>query len=237
MIGFNYRYSPLVEDARAIVRSGRLGQISRVRTVFTASERELPVWKRDPRRGGGVLLDLASHHVDLLEFLFERPIEAVAARIQSRESEADTASVTFEMAGGLAVESFFSLASIDEDRFEVYGSTGKMSFDRYRDARPSLVEDGAAVSRWGALRGGLAAAFDPRVWRKLRAPRAEPSYRAALAAFVAAAVEGRAHRCPLALGHRALVVLAAAARSGGERVALAGGGPGTLVSRSQKEHS
>ena len=44
-------------------------------------ERSLPLWKQTRQTGGGALLDLASHHVDLTRFVFAQPIARVAADI------------------------------------------------------------------------------------------------------------------------------------------------------------
>lgn len=62
-----------------------------VRTVFSSAAHELPVWKQTRQNGGGALLDLASHHIDLIPFLFEGEIVDVSAKMRSERSEGDSA--------------------------------------------------------------------------------------------------------------------------------------------------
>ena len=132
MVGFNYRFHPFYAEARQCIRAGALGQVVTVRSCFSTAPRELPDWKLRRNSGGGVLLDLASHHIDLLRFLLDEEVVEVSARLASRRSEDDTAWVQCWLAGGLVAQSFFSFAAIDEDRFEICGDRGKLIADRLR---------------------------------------------------------------------------------------------------------
>ena len=49
MMGFNYRANALVGAARAHIRSGRIGEVRGISTVFTAAGRELPRVEAPPR--------------------------------------------------------------------------------------------------------------------------------------------------------------------------------------------
>ena len=51
------------------------------RTYFGLAVDPLPPWKQKRASGGGALLDLASHHVDLLSFLFSgSQVQTVACK-------------------------------------------------------------------------------------------------------------------------------------------------------------
>ena len=188
MIGFSYRFNPLHQEVRRHLQAEKLGELVGVRSVFTTPPRRAPEWKQKRESGGGALLDLASHHVDLFRFWFNEEVDEVYANIKSQRVEADTAMLQLRLSNGLLVESFFSTSSVDDDRFEIYGRNGKLSLDRYnswsikiaspKDNQSSFHRVSQALAR--VPRSGFAI-------RKLFAPAREPSFAAALAHFVRAA--------------------------------------------------
>ena len=105
MIGFNYRFNRLFLDAARILASGEVGGAIAVRSIFASAPRELMGWRAKRARGGGVLLDLASHHVDLLRFLFGEEVEEVDCALLSVRTEDDTASLQLRLSGGMLVQS------------------------------------------------------------------------------------------------------------------------------------
>jgi predicted dehydrogenase len=73
-IGYNYRHAPAVEQARALVADGSLGQVTNVRAVFFngyAAEPNCALSWRFLREfaGHGALGDLLSHVVDLVQYV------------------------------------------------------------------------------------------------------------------------------------------------------------------------
>lgn len=223
MMGFNYRYNPIAEQARARVASGAVGKPMAARTVFSTARREIPAWKRQRMTGGGVLLDLAVHHIDLMRFLFGAEVTHVSADVHTAASEEDTAFLQMRLTNDVTVQSMCSLSAVEEDRIEIYGSNGKLTIDRYR----SLRVDESAARGGGAL--GTAAArllnevrAAPYALEKRRAPLHDPSFPAAMNAFIRA-VERRAVATPtLSDGLHALAVIEAAERSArsGRAIAL-----------------
>ena len=117
MIGFSYRFNPLHQEVRRHLQAEKLGKLVAVRSVFTTPPRRVPEWKQKRESGGGALLDLASHHVDLLRFWFNEEVHEVYANIRSQRVEADTATLELRLTNGLLVQSFFSTSSVDDDRF------------------------------------------------------------------------------------------------------------------------
>ncbi len=82
-IGFNYRHVPAVAAIRRLIADGELGPITHVRGYFLADYAADPgvalTWRFSRELGGaGVIDDLMSHVVDLLQFLVG-PIAEVAA--------------------------------------------------------------------------------------------------------------------------------------------------------------
>jgi predicted dehydrogenase len=73
-VGFNYRYVPALQHARALIRGGRLGRVTNIRCWLLADYSADPsgalTWRFEKERAGsGVLGDLASHGFDLAQFL------------------------------------------------------------------------------------------------------------------------------------------------------------------------
>lgn len=208
MMGFNYRRNPIVERAAAQLRNGALGDVHSARTVFTSS---LPVagWRARRDQGGGVLLDLASHHVDLVRHLLGQEVESVFARVRSRQTEDDSATLDIRMRDGCSIQTAVALGSVDEDRIELIGTRGTMLVDRMRgtDVRlhaPRGGDAGFPVARLG------------RPWYRLqkqRSPWHEPSFGPALSAFVAACRTGASASPDLADGWHVMRVIDAARRS------------------------
>jgi myo-inositol 2-dehydrogenase / D-chiro-inositol 1-dehydrogenase len=184
MIGFNYRRNVLHQSVKACIRSGCLGQLVGVRSVFSAAFRPLPNWKSIRRGGGGALMELGSHHFDLFRFYFEQEAKSVTAELRSVRSEQDTAMVQLVFADDLQVQSFFALNTVDEDQIEVFGSQGKLSLDRYRSIHVKITPSGRSRSLLHPI-GQIVKSFSsvPYLYRRLMAPWHEPSYRAALADF------------------------------------------------------
>jgi predicted dehydrogenase len=213
MIGFNYRFHPLVRELRQTLQAHRLGQPIGMQTVFATPGPPRSNWRSQPG-SGGALLDLASHHIDLVRWLLGDEITQVFACLRSTHSEHDSAALALRLAGGLDVQLLAAYGSLDEDRFEVYGPNGKLRLDRYRGLEVQFTNP---LARFGALRrAARALALPARLpyWlERRRAPANEPSYRTALACFVEAARTGRPAAPDLLDGYRSLAVVAAAEQS------------------------
>ena len=82
-VGFNYRHTPAIEKAREIIHEGRLGRIYNVRSWLIADyacSPDGPLTWRDSRTtgGSGVIGDIMSHGVDLVQYLVGR-VESVTS--------------------------------------------------------------------------------------------------------------------------------------------------------------
>ena len=231
MMGFNYRYNPVVRRARERIVTGAVGDPIGVRTVFSTPRRAIPSWKRQRDAGGGALLDLAVHHIDLVRFLLDAEISQVSAEIRSVSSEQDTAFLQLGLTNGATVQSMFSLSAIEDDRIEVYGSSAKVTIDRYRSLRVEETPAQAGGALSGAVKrliGEMAAV--PYALERRRAPLHDPSFPAAIDAFVRAIQDRAAVTPSLGDGHRALAVIEAAEHSAasGRVVSLDGMASGRL---------
>lgn len=210
MIGFNYRFNRLFGEAKRMLEACVLGRPVAVRSVFSSAIRPGPEWMRRRDSGGGVLLDLGSHHVDLVRFLFGE-IAEVACSVHGEEREGHTATLELFLRDGPPVQSFFSLRATDEDRFEIYCESGSLKIDR-RHGLVAEVSSGIDAARrreqlrhaWRSVRNAGYA------MEKRRAFGHEPSWRYALEHFVEAARGDHPASPDFGDGFRSLEVVLAA---------------------------
>jgi predicted dehydrogenase len=131
--GFMMRFRAQHQEARRLIESGRLGQSVYARAQLSCWYPPIAgAWRQDPDLGGGgALVDLGGHCLDLLEMFFG-PVAAVTAgtcrRVQSYHSE-DGAIVALEFENGAlgSVDTFFSIPDASsENALELYGSKGSV---------------------------------------------------------------------------------------------------------------
>lgn len=83
-VGFNYRHTPAVEQARELIAQGKLGRITNVRCWLIADYAASPdgpyTWRYDrDKAGAGVVGDLMSHGADLVQYVLRDRISQVSA--------------------------------------------------------------------------------------------------------------------------------------------------------------
>jgi len=88
MVGFNYRRVPAAAYAKQLVAEGRLGQIRHVRAVYLQDwilDPEFPlVWRLQKEEAGtGALGDIASHIVDLAQFITAQTVTGVSSLLET----------------------------------------------------------------------------------------------------------------------------------------------------------
>ena len=210
-LGFNRRFHPLNQQAKRLIAAGRIGRIHAVFSTFCerATPDSMPGWKRRRETGGGVLLDLATHHIDLMRWFLDDEVASVSASIGSELSEQDSARMTMSMRNGVQVQGWFSSLTSTGDSLEFFGSDGTLRVDRHRTSVSLRVP-----RRFGY---GVRSARTPpdaalAAWRvaRIARPSNEPSYLRSLTAFVRA-LSGSGPPMPTVDdGMRALEVIEAA---------------------------
>ena len=158
---FHLRFFPAVMRMKQLIDENRLGRILQFRTVFLHSsnvDSNAPFkWKH--AKGGGVILDLASHVLDIVDYLVG-PIDSLVAQTQlaypqrpvSTPSKAnpnpplrdvvveDAVSMLAKMengAHGVIEASKLSTGTTDDFRIEIHGEKGAV---RFRLLDPQTVE-------------------------------------------------------------------------------------------------
>jgi len=201
--GLNFRHHPAVADARRRLAEGGLGRVQAVRSVFTAAARSLPGWKQQTATGGGVLLDLGVHHLDLVTHLLALPIDAVACTVEDRDAGQEvTATLCARLCpradaaddadgggpprppGVVFSGTYAAMTGRGENRLEIYGERGNLVIDTHDAAPRAPVTSPGRFARlaeaWRAARPGTLIA----------SPWGEPSFARSLQAFIDAANGG-----------------------------------------------
>lgn len=141
-VSWMHRHFEEVEEARAWLAEGALGEVASIRLRNATPGPDWGAWFfRAERVGGGVVLQLGAHGIDLVEHLFG-PIAAVSARtatLRPRRRLADgeevavgnpdSAWATYRLASGVVVShemSMIEAAGCDRFRMEIYGSEGTL---------------------------------------------------------------------------------------------------------------
>ena len=222
-VGFNRRFHPLCLQARELIRSGLLGAVRAVLSTFNEplTEADTPPWKRLRSSGGGALLDLGSHHFDLLPWLLDDPIASVEAGVSSRATEDDEAWARSMTTSGVPVQSCFSFRAARADFAEIVGERGVLRVDRHRAA---LTLETSRRFGYGVRRADLPAPLGLRL-RRLASPSYDPSYRAALAGFVERLRGGKGEIATLGDGLLSLSVVLAAEQASREGRSVNVGAP------------
>lgn len=213
MIGLNYRFHPLVRDAKARVAQGEIGRVIAVRTLFTSARRALPGWKLVPGAGGDALSDLGTHDVDLVSYLtghFIQPDTLIGE--QSSGPDGSFATVLGRLDnGGLVNICVGQTTGHSARRIDILGDAGHLTVD-LADTVPRPVDRPPHRFTRLAQVGQHLSALSPS--RLLRRTAQEPSFAPALAAFVGAAKGGQAGSPDLNDGFRALQLVEVAVSSG-----------------------
>jgi predicted dehydrogenase len=174
-----YRFSPLVERVHGLLRRGELGRVTLVRVSGGGPYQPRESWKTtQDTMGGGVLLDVGVHSIDVLRYWFGEPesVWAVSPPQLNEGLQGEDAIVAVLRFGGgpvAQVQISWSAYRVPQTPdFEILGERGALQlwFDR-----PYLLQGAPlAPSHWAErLRGKLpwraqqiVGGFLPRAQRK-----------------------------------------------------------------------
>jgi UDP-N-acetyl-2-amino-2-deoxyglucuronate dehydrogenase len=193
-VSFQQRFRPVIAAARKLIDDGRLGSLVRVSIVdplyrpnayYRAAD-----WRGTWRgEGGGVLLNQASHTLDLLCHLAGPPVSVrgvAQRRAQPMEAE-DTATALLSYAGGAVGTFVASTLEPGVQRIELVGDRGRIeivgdsiAFERFE---PPISEHLASATEMFAAPTGVAEAVE--------LPKGRGGHGDLHADFAAAVREGR----------------------------------------------
>ena len=139
-VAYYRRALPRFVEARNLIASGCLGQVTSVSCRFSApravprTHNEKTPWRLVAEHsGGGLFLDLASHTLDILDFLFG-PLQAVdglAGNLGGGEVE-DAVTMHFRLPGGaLGAATWNFVAFQREDTIQITGPAGRLTLSTF----------------------------------------------------------------------------------------------------------
>jgi predicted dehydrogenase len=218
-LGFMLRSHRLIQQARDIVRSGDLGTIELIRTIWTggpAHRLTNPDWLEHRNSGGGVLIESGVHHYDMWRFLLDDEVVEVSAETMHQPVEEAAATVNGKLASGALASSVFSRGTSDSHEIEIFGTKGRLRVMAYR-------VDGLEVYHTHELTGGIKQRIRralrsiqqfPKSWRLSRRGGVfNEAYATEWTTFFDCIRHDRPPACSLEDGRRALAVAVAATES------------------------
>jgi len=158
-VAYYRRYLPYFNKVKEIIDNNIIGRIQNVQIKFTVpprdldykSGKELP-WRLQPDiSGGGYFYDLAPHQLDLVQELFGVIIQAegMCANRGGLYQAEDTVTACFRFESGIlggGSWSFVGHESAKEDRIEVIGDQGMLSFSVFSYDPIQLVTSEGSMS-------------------------------------------------------------------------------------------
>jgi predicted dehydrogenase len=128
IVGFHMRWHRLVQQARAIVQSGRLGTLHTVRAVWSSPRHvdRLKGWRRYRAEGGGALGEAAIDHFDLWRHVLGAEIEELFAVTVSDRWDDASATVSGRMTNGALVSAVLSERASHDVELEIAGDAGRL---------------------------------------------------------------------------------------------------------------
>jgi predicted dehydrogenase len=210
---FMMRFHAQHQAALQLIHAGRLGKPVFARAQLSCWYPPIAgAWRQDPLLGGGgSLMDMGGHCIDLLEMFFG-PVQSVhcfaANNVHAYASEdSAVASLMFKNGALGTVDTFFCIPdNSSQNRLELYGSTGSIL------ARGTIGQ-GPDGEMTAYLEGGTGS-YDAQQSRPTGSgmvinPPAVNTYRAEIEEFSQAIVEHREPQNSAALGLHSQKVLAA----------------------------
>lgn len=142
-VAYYRRALPRFLKIKELLDSGAIGEVRLVTTLYLRSalsgEQRDPQhnWRINPQiSGGGLLLDVGSHALDILDFLLGpvRSVQGQASSLGHLYPAEDTVTGLFTYESGVhGIASWCFSAATAEDRNEIIGSQGKISFSTFGD--------------------------------------------------------------------------------------------------------
>jgi len=215
-VGFNSRHHAQAPRARDAIRRGEIGAVDAIASRLTSYHAQAPGWQARRASGGGVLMELAVHHVDLWRWLTGAEVAEVFAYARAGRGEDESAVLAARMGNGALASAVFSARTSRTDDLTVFGAAGSVSMSLYRFDGCERAGTGSVAGDVGArVRAALNAARElPRALRDVREGGAwRKSYRDQWRAFAASVRGGAPAGATLDDARRVQAVVLAAAES------------------------
>lgn len=142
MVAHNLRYAPIYETMQRLLREGAIGRPFTARAMFMhagpdefwGAETSDWFWDKDAA-GGGALLDMGIHMIDMLRWLLDRPVlevTAMTARVLKPTPFDDNAIAILRFTDEIiaSVQASWSARPFPDRELVVYGEQGHIALGR-----------------------------------------------------------------------------------------------------------
>jgi predicted dehydrogenase len=149
-VSYYRRSLPRFQQVRQWLEQGRIGKVRHLSWTLTKAPSPLDLsgsanWRTDPAvAGGGYFADLASHGLDLFQYLLGDIVEVAGftARQAGLYAAEDAVSASWRFASGaLGMGCWSFVADRREDRVEIIGSQGRIRFSVFDEHPVELHAD------------------------------------------------------------------------------------------------
>jgi predicted dehydrogenase len=149
MEAFMYRFHPMWQRAREIVRSGELGEVQSIHTIFTYSQHDPKNIRNIVEVGGGGMYDIGCYAVSSARFLLQAEPDRVICLVH-RDPSLKTDVLSSAMLDFGKTRSLFTVATQahDAQSVQVFGSNGSLMLPTCFNIFPDIP---AQFSVTGAL--------------------------------------------------------------------------------------
>ena len=140
-VGYVNRFNDVIVKAKSLVDEGTIGKLFRFKSEMFSCTISRPDcgsgWRATRDKGGGAVYEMASHAIDLVNFIVGKPDKIVGSslnQIYSKNVE-DAVSSTFLYKNGITGTIYINWS--DEsyrkptNKIEIFGSKGKILADQY----------------------------------------------------------------------------------------------------------
>ncbi len=131
-IGYMMKYHNLHKKAKALVKAGEVGDVNNIRLQFSCWYPDIAgAWRQKKALGGGgSLMDLGVHCIELAEFILDEEIEDVKGFFTTKSFNyevEDSAVIVFKTKSGVLghIDANFNIPdNASESKLEIYGTKG-----------------------------------------------------------------------------------------------------------------
>jgi predicted dehydrogenase len=126
---FMYRFHPVFEQVRALIREGAIGTVSTIFSRFTFLLDDRAVNVTSPELAGGALRDVGCYCVNVARLLTGMEPVRVSA-FERRSTVDDTVLALLDFPNGVLAQCETSIANFERHRVEVAGTTGAIVLEQ-----------------------------------------------------------------------------------------------------------
>lgn len=132
-ICFLFRFHSCFIKIKNLIAEGKLGQVVQARMpILKYAPKEEGAWRREPKKaGGGSIMDIGAHSIDLLRYVIGSEVTKVSAFCSNRIFQYGTEDtgivmMKFEDGAFAFTDTSFATSTEGDIVFEVYGSEGSV---------------------------------------------------------------------------------------------------------------